>query len=160
MPDPKGDTAVKIRFTADRVGIAHDALKTLEKKLGWKGPHTVMGYGEIFTVEVAVASKEVDDAMRIGYEAGLGVFGKYQRVKPSRKEDDDGDVAGKAGPSDRPAPTPRAARPASGGSSEVKSWWQCPNPDCKRHIKSGAAFHYGKSAKCLEYAKAKGLKLA
>lgn len=163
-PTGKEGEVVKIRFTASRLAIVDDALKTLRRKY-WIGPHTVMNLGEGFSVEIAVYATDATDALKTGYESGLDRTG-YTRTSPRAliQESENGtsalgaDTGGAAGnrlamhrvPRTKSTPVPSAV----GGADKyatIKSWWRCPN--CKRYIKAGEESHYAKYEKCKAAAK-------
>ena len=144
MPEPEGKTAVNLTYATGTLTNAHDFIKWCEKNLSWKGPHTIWG-SETFVVTVSVLKEEaatvMEQAKTMGLYAGSTARAVRSKDKDEPKEEKEAPAPGSLAEAKKLAKKEKQVR-GSGPSGDLANWWACPK--CKRRIKSGPEFHYGK----------------
>lgn len=158
MPEPpelKGKISV-IQLLSESSNLLQDWRTRLTQSSPWVGPSQITriegGYKMEICIPISFWETALEDGLKHGLYAGkLPASAKPKTVK-LKADDEIEEVEDEKGEKKRVVKkketTKTGRATATPGGSNIKDWWQCPT--CKRRIKSGADFHYGKSPQCLK----------
>lgn len=160
MPEPaelKGKISI-IAMLSESSNLLQDWKNRLAQGIcSWVGPSQVTRIEGGYKMEICVPMSQwqaaLDDGLKHGIYAGkLPAAAKPKTVKVTKDDEIEEVEDEKTGEKKRVIKkkevTKTGRATATAGGSDIKTWWQCPT--CKRRIKSGADFHYGKSPQCLK----------